>query len=290
MPDERLAQAVHYLDMQRPERARPLLAALLQNDPDDAEVLALAAAAALRTGEPDSARDLLARALQQDPGHVLALGFLFELHREAGEYAQAEAVVLQILRQEPEDAYWIAEYAALMVRCLQLEKAGELAAEALRLNPQEPGARSVSVVLSTARGDRSATQSTLASLVSEDPDSAATALALLTVLLEEKRYAEALRVAQQLLRAFPHDSDYVDLVIDLKASTHWFAWPAWPVRRFGWMGAFGSYLVAMVVLQTVDIETSPVFVITFASFWFLWVIHSWVHAPLLRRWFRSRGV
>jgi hypothetical protein len=106
----------------------------------------------------------------------------------------------------------------------------------------------------------------------------------------EHREAEALEVAKEIVRADPGDADAVNAVIELRAQTHPLALPAWPLRRFGWVGSIGLWVLAVIGLQVVSKTGRVEFALGLAAVWIVYAIYSWTYLPLLRRWLRARGI
>jgi hypothetical protein len=208
---------------------------------------------------------------------------------DAHRFGEAEPAFLDLLREAPGNAGLLALYAQLMLFTANVEKASALVTEALRHEPDHRNARLVAVLVAIVSGKARTGGEQLADLVRQDPECERTARTLLLVLVEQHRHREALLVGQQLLRARPGDRGLVDMVIELRAHTHWVALPAWPLTRWGWAGAVGTWGVAILALGQLK-RVSSTWAAILGVAYLVYVIYSWTHGPVLRRWLAWRGV
>lgn len=282
-------QLEHLIERRRWAEAQRLLERSFRDAPQDPDAHCYAARIARGQGDDRSAKEHLARALAADPSHFLARLLRFDLLFDEKRWGEAEEVILDLLREAPDDADLLTSYGRLMLFTLHLEKARALVAEALRREPDDLGARTLAVLLATVQGDRDIASGRLAELVRDDPDGESTAYALFTVLLDQRRYREALRVGQELLRNDPGNSDLVAALIELRAATHPLALPAYPMHRFGWLGAGTVWMLAIVALMVLG-RVAPTWAGGFALAYVGYCIYTWTYGPLLKRWIARRGV
>lgn len=282
-------QIERLLEVGRLREASALLAREVAERPDDPDLGVLAGRIALDEGDRAEARRQLEQSLARSPSHREARLWLFVIEEADGHYGEAERLITGLIREDPEQAPLIALYARLMMRVFQLEKARKLTDEALRLDPTDETARLTDVLLSTIEGDPARARAHLSDLIEDDPDGEAVTRALMVSLVERRRYAEALALAQQLLRIFPADENLLELIVELRVATHWLAWPLWPMQRFGWGGSVAVWIGAVVVIRVLGRTPGPV-AGAFAGGYLLWVIYTWSYRPLMTRWIRARGV
>lgn len=282
-------QLQRLLEVGRYGEARKVLSGELAERPDDPTLRVFAARIALAEDDPVEARKQLEQTLIHDPGNFSARYLLFFLELNEKHYPEAERRITDLIRDHPDDARLLASYADLMLRTLHLEKARALVDEALRLDPDDRDAKLTDVMLSTIEGQRSRAEVHLSDLVSDDPDGQEVTATLMLTLIDQNRPAEALEIAKELLRAQPENTGLVDLIVELRAQTHWLAWPTKPLQRFGWGGSAVIWLGAVVVLNFFR-ETEHPLVLVAALAYLGWVVYTWIYTPVMTRWLRFRGV
>jgi len=277
------------LGQRRTAPARAALEPLLLEAPDHPEIhLRLARAAAI-DDDNDEAREHLASVFAQAPDHEGALYLLAALDLDDRRFREAEANVIRLLERAPRDADYLALYARIMLLTMHLKKARLLAEEAVRVDPTGQNGLLVMGLIGVVEGRSDLTEETLNRLISDDPDGERVLRLLFYALASGGRHAEALRVAQRLLRLVPHDNTLVDAVVEMRVATHWSTWPLYPMFRFGWAGAavlWGLFIVLAPMARRVN----PTFGTIFVTSYLLWVVYSWAYPPWLRRRLRARGI
>jgi tetratricopeptide (TPR) repeat protein len=283
-------QIDHLLETRRTAVARRLLDQSFSENPDDPENHFYAARIASLEGDSHAAERHVGDLLLREPGHIGGRSLAVELARKSKNYALAEEHALDLIRDNPEVGHFYAQYAHVMLETLHLEKARALTLEARRLSPDDRLAHVLDVLTSIVLGERGQAREDLATLVASDPDALPTAWTLLAVLEAEHREWEAFEVAQEIVRAEPDDPDAVNAVIELRARTHLLALPAWPLRRFGNVGAIGLWVVMAVGLAVASATAYDGLGAWIGAVWLVYVIYSWTYLPLLRRLIRARGI
>jgi len=205
----------------RLDAARSKLAQVLQENPGEPRVLQLQAFLHYRSGEAQEAREVIDELLMRSPDDEAARNLLFHLQDDAGEYQQAEQTILSLLRDSPEDADYYADYAMLMLTTINLDKADQLAAEALHLEPENQKALLVGVLCDVILRRNKDSEERLTTLIRNYPDSAPTLVMLVVTLEDRNKYPEALEVSRQLLRSDPGNERYVEMTTALQAHNHW---------------------------------------------------------------------
>jgi predicted Zn-dependent protease len=281
-------QLEHLLEVGRPAEARQLLSSAFAERPDDPDLRLYAARIALLEGDAREARRQLEGTLLHDPQSFQARYLLYFIDLDEGRHAEAEQRIVDLIRDHSHDPRLLASYADLMLRTLHLDKARRLVGEALRLDPQCRDARLCDALLSTVEGRRDRSDRQLADLVAQDPEAQKVAGALMVVLIDRNRPREALEIARQLLRVQPQNARLVDLIVALRAQTHWLAWPIRPLQRFGWGGSAAIWLGAVLVLGLLQ-RTQSRLALAAALVYLAWVVYSWTYTPAMTRWLRARG-
>lgn len=279
----RLRAVSELLDRQRTKQARPLIAAALTEDPQDMGMLFQAARADWIDDRYDDAKHCLASILSREPDHVDARCLLVAVLTESGGLAEAESVALSLLREYPEWPGLYAAYARVMLRSLHVEKASALVAEALRLAPDDADSLRLRALCDLVLGIRGQDSLALQRLLVEHPEDQATLAVLVSALVHARRHREALRCAQQLLRANPGSVHWLRVTRELKAVTHWSMVPLWPLQRYGWGASFGLWLATIVGLRVLA-SYAPAIAAPASWLMLAYVAYSWIWPGMLRRW------
>lgn len=280
---ELIAQGWGLLERRRYDHATRVIGEALRRFPGDEDVLLLAANLDWLQDRLEPARETLQELLRTNPESYGGRALLAKVLRESKDYAGAERLWIDLLREEPEAADWYAEYAHVMLDTLHVAKARALAAEGLRHDPENPGCLFVHALTDVIESPSGRSDS-LVTLVREHPDQARTAVALVVSLSAQRRNREALRVAQELLRADPGRADLVELVRELKALTHWALLPLYPMQRWGWGGAIAVWVLGATVLLPLSRAYLPPTGATIVIWtWLAYVVYSWVGPALVRK-------
>ena len=281
-------QIERLLEVKKLDHAARMLAEAFASAPDHVDNHYYAARIAYDRKRYAEAASELERVLGERPQHTLARLLFVSVSIEQKRYAEAEQLLVGLIREHPESGPLYAKYAWLMLLTLNVDKARALTEEALRLSPEDSLPQSLDLLVALIDGRRERAGDRLRELIANDPESHHVAGMLVMVLADERRYQEALPIAQEILRADPNDPDALETVIRLKAASHWVARANWPNERFGWGGAIATWALAVVGMQVLG-RYDPTAALVFAASWLCYVIYSWVHQPLLRRWLRARG-
>jgi tetratricopeptide (TPR) repeat protein len=271
------------VERRRFAHARSTIAHGLRNFPDNSQLLYLAAYVDYATDDNDSAMQAVRRVLATDPEHYGARKLCAHLHEAKKEYAQAEELWIGLLRESPEDADCYGAYGELMLRTLNVEKAGRLAQEGLRHEPDHPLCLYVSALIDVISGKRGQQSEHLMRLLQAHPEQVITASTLVVALSEQGRNREALRIAQELLRNQPDNAHNLALVRELKMQTHWTMLPLYPMQRWGWGGAAAVSVAGIIGVRAMGNAVPEPFRSVIVYTWLAYVIYSWVWPSILRK-------
>jgi predicted Zn-dependent protease len=288
MSESRSLQVERLLEVKRHAEARRVLGEWAAETPDDPDMHVNLARVAFAEEDREAARQHVADTLRYAPKHFGARLLLYHLQYVAGDFHEAEATLIELLRDHPTSSHLISIYAQLMLRSGHVDKARALNQEALRLDPGSEHARLVQVLLATLDGRASDANAILAELIAEDPEAFDLTAHLYDALMQQHRYREALEVGRQLVRADPTNQELIETVAEARLRTHWFALPAYPFYRWGWKFSAMAWLGAMLLLRAPGSRASS-WLAYFAAAYFAWVLHSWIHAPILRHVLLKRG-
>jgi len=280
-----LSEAEALVERRRFAHARVVIGHGLRHFPESADLLYLSAFIEYVEGKPDTAMKTVQQVLGQSPEHKGARRLCAHIHEELKEYPKAEALWIGLLREYPEDADLYASYAELMLKTLNLEKAGRLAQEGLRHEPENAGCLYVASIIDVIEGGgaRGTKQDNLRTLLTEHPEQVRTALALVIALNDRGQHREALRIAQELLRSQPDSQQYVALVRELKMQSHWTMMPLYPMQRWGWGGAVAVSIAGIVGVRALSNVVPEPVALTIIYTWLIYCIYSWVWPSILRK-------
>jgi len=279
-----LQQAHALIDRRRFVQARQLLAAGIQHNPDNAQLLYLCAFVDFSTGQVDTADETLNKVLAQNPKHYGGRILRGEIHEARKRYPEAEAVWIDLLRDYPQDPDCYAHYADLMLRTLHLEKAERLTEEGLRLDPTHWQCLYVAYLIDVIQNRAGSGESDhLRQLLKDHPERVHSLLALVIALGERGDSKGALRVAQQLLASRPDSEQFVNLVRVLKRQDHWSLLPLYPMKRWGWSGAAVVTAIGIVGVRLAGHTLPPNIALIIAYAWLAYVIYSWVWPRILQK-------
>jgi predicted Zn-dependent protease len=280
--NELVQQAWGLLERRRLEHARRVIGEGLKRFPADAEMQYLGALLHWLADENGDALAAVRQLLAEHPEHYGGRSLLAKVLRELKQHPEAERIWIELLREYPENADAYAEYARLMLDNLDVAKAHALAAEGLRHVPEHPGCLFITSLVDVIRSPRARSEHLL-TLVREHPDEMRTGIALAVALSHQRRHREALRVAQQLLRAEPGNPSLVEMVRELKVANHWSMLPLYPMQRWGWPAAVALWLGFVLVVPLLRGVLPPPAMATVSVVWLLYAIYSWVWPNLIRR-------
>lgn len=277
------------LEVRRYREAERVLAEAMVAEPDNPENHYYAARLAHEQEQWADAREELELLLRREPDHAPGRELLVHVAIAQKAYAEAEEVVTDLIRERPREPQYFAQYAYVMLLTLHLDRARALVDEALRLDPEHRFAGVLDVVISLIHGEKAAATDRLQALVRHDPEALHVSHTILMMLVNEHRYGPAFEMAREILRARPDSEDALRLTIELKAASHWLAWPARVVQPLGWAGS-GLLWIGMVALISVLARTGHAEWSTVVGVvWVVYAIYTWVQQPLLRRYFAWRG-
>lgn len=271
------------LDRRRYEQARGRVTEALRTAPDDVELLYYSAFLDWVQDRNDAAEATLGRIFALDPGHYGARLLLGQLLQEGKRYAEAERVWIEMLRENPEDADLYGHYGGLMLVALEVDKARRLALEGLRHEPEHEHCLFVAAISDLIDGRPLGDNERIASLVQAHPEHLRTGYALMVALEDRGDDRQALRIAQQLLRAQPDSAELVEVVRAFRRKTHWSMLPLYPMQRWGWTAAIGMWAAVAFGLPMIAPGLPKGVVLGITLLWLLYVVYSWVWPHILKR-------
>jgi tetratricopeptide (TPR) repeat protein len=271
------------VERRRFDQAEALIGTALRNNPENRTLLYYSAYIYSEQERYEDAESTLKKLLGQEPDNFAAGFLLASVYKDLKRYAEAEDLIIELIRQNPESSDCYRLYAEIMLETLYVKKAEKLAAEAVRIEPDNISAQAVAVICNVIKGDKAEYQQSLAELVRNYPEAFTTSSMILVVLYEQKKHREALRIAQELLRCDPNNEFLVEMIKELRISTHVTMIPLLPIIKYGWHASAVLYIIGIVGCYTASKylprEASSLII----SGWLLYVIYSWIYPPILRK-------
>lgn len=277
-------QKLHYLiERNRYQMAESILGPALAKDPDNLELQYISAIIEYETDRTIEAEKTLIQILRRDPDHFDAKYLLSVIHTGKDEFSKAELLLIDLIRDFPREPQYFARYAHLMLQTMNLDKAEKLAAEALRLEPGHPDALTISILCSLSKSNNTTAQEQFSYLVRNYPDAEFSAHSLYIMLVENKQYRAAKRIAQELLRNNPNDNNYLEMVKSLNLITHPVMLPLYPLQRWGWHASAVIWMIAIVIVGIARNHLPPEQAVIITFIFLGYVAYSWIVPPILKR-------
>jgi tetratricopeptide (TPR) repeat protein len=267
------------------EQARKRVADLLRENPSSVNGLIFSAWIENRLGDNEKALALINQALVAAPNNENALAVLFTVFRDLQRFSEAENAIKTLLKIAPENGQHYAQYAFLMLKTLHLKKARTLIAEARCLCPDDVYVKLISLLIATAGGGATEIDHQLSDIIRNYPDKIQTTVAIFAVLERKGRYREALKIAQELLRADPGNRKFLNAVINLKILSHPLMVPLYPIKRLGRGGVlvYIMWAAAIIAVHHFLGEWSLPFLLCFIAY----LAYSLIVTIILKKAFRK---
>ena len=267
----------------RTAQMRSVLARVMPAHPGDHAVLYYAALVDWLEDRDEEALATASRLVEHYPDSYDGRLLLFRILDSLGRRGEAEPVILGLLNDYPEDALLYARYSLLMLETMHIEKAGALAARALQLEPDNDVAITASVLQELVANPGEAARQRLGELVQRYPEAVGTAMTVVTVLVDEGRNKEALRISQEVLRQNPNSEPIVDLVVSLKSASHWSMAPLRPLQKWGWGASVAIWFGMMLLLRALRGTELERILLPVTVIFLAFIVYSWVWPPVLRK-------
>lgn len=267
----------------RYDSARRQVVEGLRSNPDSPPLLYYSAYIDWCQDRNVEAAETLRKLLALEPENYLGRKLLARLQDEQGRQADAELTWIGLLREYPEDASLYFGYGRLMLNALKIDKARRLVAEGLRRHPEDNEGLFLAGLCDFVDGRRLDTTDHLTNLVRYYPDSVHTGLALIVALQQRGRNRDALRIAQQLLRSRPDSPELLEVTRRLKVDTHWSMLPLYPLQRWGWPFAIGSWIFIAFGLRVLAKGLPSQVTGAIVVAWLAYCVYSWVWPRVLPR-------
>ena len=281
---EDLANTVHQLselvERRRTAAARRLLSTALPKHPESVELLANAAWVGWLDDDNDEARSYVEQVLRLDPEHYSARYLQVSLDHDEGKHADAERAVIDLLGDYPEHPALYALYARIMLQTFNIDKAEQLANEALKRDPDNLDAMTVRAQCAFIREPGDEQRARLERVLREHPDQTQSTVLLVQRLIDLGKNDQAYELSRTLVVSQPDNPYLVEMADALRHASHWSMKPLWPMQKWGWGGSIAIWFGAVLLLRS---DFLPEYQGYIAVALIVYVVYSWVWPPILKR-------
>ena len=275
-----------YIERQRFSDAENLLSTTLKEYPDDETLLYYSAYIDYQFDEYDSAKKTLLKLLENDPKSYEARSLLFQIDHEQENHVEAEKWIISLLEDYPQSSDFYADYSRLMLNTLFFDKAEKLAAESIRLNPENEKALFNMSLINIINNKSSNAE--LTKLLQEHPDQNYTISILLTYLLDQSKIKEARNITIGALRADPNNIYFLNMAKELKYLDHWSMRPVTWLGKYGMKAAIGLWVGIVVLGRLERTIENPVFSQIITPLFYLYIgfcVYSWLYPTIFKKLF-----
>lgn len=275
-----------YIERRRFSDAENLLSSELKEHPDDELLLYYSAFIDYQFDQYGTSKKTLLKLLERNPNSYEARSLLFQVELEQENHAEAEKWIISLLEDYPQSSDFYADYSKLMLNTLFFDKAEKLAAESIRLNPENEKALFNMSLINIINNKGSNNE--LTKLLNDHPDQTYTISILLTYLLDQNKIKEARNITIGALRADPNNSYFLNMAKELKYLDHWSMRPVTWLGKYGMKGAIGLW-IGIVILSRIErnIE-NPSFSQIITPLFYIYIvfcIYTWVYPTIFKKLF-----
>lgn len=272
--------AWRYLEMHQPQRALEALRSMTGDDLGDPVVWYIRTHALLDLEEFSMAAGLAQAALGKWADDVELLSLLCAAEAGQDRLAQAEQAVLAALRLEPDSPDLLCQYARVLMRGVQLDKAEQVVELAERAGPDELIVLRTRQLLAFMRYRNREARELAQELLSRDADDPQGQMMLGALDLEDVRPRRALERFGTVVRNDPADDHAMLAAQQAKVMTHPLVWPLLPFERFGVGPTWVAAIAIIFGLQALGAEGAS----NIAAFvWIGLCVYSWIAGAVIKR-------
>lgn len=276
---DRLATARRFIEIGRPERALEALSALEPEVASSREAMWLRGAAHLGLGDNDRAAESAREGLVDEPDDVDLLYLLSIAEKQREDLAAAEHAILAALAVEPANPELLAQYADVLLRAGQLDKAERVLGHATNAGPDSAPVLQTRIMLAYLRHDDRRAEHLTHELLARDPES----LSGQTLLggFEWQR-GDARRASQrfaEVVRADPTDSQVAGWARTSRRMSNPLLWPTRFVTRYGAARTWVAAVATIFGLRALGLDTAALIA---TGIWVVFCVVSWIGVAVLR--------
>ena len=276
---DRLATARRFIEIGRPEHALEALSGLDPAVAASGEAMWLRGAAHLGLEDNDRAADAAREGLVDEPDDADLLYLLSIAEKQREDLAAAEHAILAALALEPASPELLAQYADVLLRAGQLDKAERVLGHAAKAGPDSAPVLQTRIMLAHLRHDDRRAEQLTHELLARDPES----LSGQTLLggFEWQR-GDARRASQrfaEVVRADPADSQVAGWARTTRRMSNPLWWPMRFVTRYGAARTWVAAVATIFGLRAVGLDTAA---LVATGIWVVICVLSWIGVAVLR--------
>jgi tetratricopeptide (TPR) repeat protein len=190
-----------------PDKAMEVVEPALAKHPDNADLLAVRAAARIQLKDPKAALDDAERAVRSDPVNENAVALLASLYRQTGDFDSAVSLLKTTLDKQPKSVDLRLVLASLYFDIKQPDLAATQFTELISLKPKVPAHRVQLAMLQTRSGKLDEAERVLKDGVEKIPDNRDMKLAYVDFLVAQRSREAGEKALQDFVARSPKDYD-----------------------------------------------------------------------------------
>jgi predicted Zn-dependent protease len=272
--------AWRYLEMHQPRRALEALAGLAGEDLDDPNVWYIRGHALLELDSFDQAAELAVAALGRFPEDVELLSILCAAEAGRDRLAEAERAVLSALELEADSAILLCQYARVLMRGGQFDKAEEVLALAERAEPDADVVLRARQLLAYIRFRTDEARELAQELLRRDAEDPQGQMMLGALDMEQVKPRQALERFGTVVRNDPADRHAVAAAQQAQLMTNPLLWPILPFERFGVGPTWVAAIAIIFGLRAAGADTAAGIA---TLVWIGMCVYSWIAGAVMKR-------
>lgn len=224
------------------------------------------------------------KGLALDPNGPWTLFILSLSQIRLEKLADAENSILAALRLEPENPTFLTQYALMVAKVGQWEKAEQLQAEAERIAPNHSSVRENRTRLAFILGDKKSATAGARTLLENDPEDSFAHFVTGHMAVEEGAFKEG---EKRLVTAARHNPENPTIRAAARHSRflrHPLLVPLYPIEKFGAIPLWIGFIVAVYGLRAIG-QLQLAWVVSII--YILYCVYSWV-VPRALKWYLER--
>lgn len=274
-----LQSARRYLEVGRPEDALQALSALDGESAASPQAIELRGSAHLALNASDTAADIARHGLEHDPADLGLLYLLSLAEEQRGNLAASESAILAALEQLPDDPQLLTQYADVLMRAGELDKAGRLIVAAEACDPESQDVLNAKISHAYLRRDKQEAERLTRELLAYDPDSVRGHRMLGALALDRGAAADAAERLGEAVRLEPgHDPAAEGARTAQLLQRPYY----WPVRFFDRYGPARTWVIAVAVLFSLRSAGLEAVAAPLGFAWLIICAWSWAAASRLK--------
>ncbi len=278
--ENRIIEAIHYINIGRYEKSIEILFDLLSEDPDSGYYLYLAAKCYYCVDNYSEALKYCAESIEKGYGIEDCKFLMGQIHSEFKNYSLSEECYLEVLRLNSQNAAAFAAYGMLMLKTGHEKKAVKLLDEAMRLDPQNEIVLHYKFMYYLVKDKPKEQLSTLKNYMVYANDEKNKLIKLGIYNMYNQKPKEARENIRQAYLMDPTDNDVLQLLKEVCIDSSIIHLPQRLIQRVGgpvvlWI----SFIILVVVLRSLKLYTIQMYVVLI---YLVIVVYTWI-TPLINK-------